>query len=429
LLVTSTAFVAYSQLDDIGGILGNDTAGLVDPSFLTPFIDSVLGESPIEFTCETSDDCSGLGSGFECNLDAGLCIFGCSSDDDCQELGAGTGLGSCVDGSCQVNEVCSSDDDCASLIGFTCGNDGSCQDPATCSDDTDCTMAGLSCNADFGVCEPSTCSESSDCSTGYVCVAETGYCIESCVSSATNVCAGPLFCDTDSGLCAFECTADSDCTGFTNTCSDGTCVLTCQTTADCDAIGIPSAECITVGEGEEEIGTCVPSQDFIIGGDSCTSDADCSGGAICETEVGVCYTDCMTSDDCDGTAQCVDASTLPMVGEMVPLPDGTMTCAEPNALECDNDSDCSDGYKCNALLGSTCYPSCSNDADCAALGFGDDTPCVTNSYSLVLTTIEIKFCDPSQTPAPTMADDSAANGLSIVISAIAALVLSVGNIM
>ena len=263
----------------------------------------------------------------------------------------------------------------------------------------------------YEICQPEKCTESSDCITsGYVCVVETGYCIESC--ETTDICQGPLFCNTDTGICDYSCTDNTDCTGFTNTCIESSdqnvCALTCSEDSNCTDIGLPSSECVT--NDELGYGTCIPSQNIVAGGNQCTTDDDCTDGTSCEQSIGLCYVACDTDDDCSGPEQCVDAaeaSSVPMVGDMIPipLPNGTTTCVDPSSTECVTDDDCPEAYKCNSLLQATCYPSCSTDADCATLGFGDDTPCATQTYNLVLTTIDIKFCDPNQTPAPIGTED------------------------
>ena len=58
-------------------------------------------------------------------------IVECSSSDDCGLLGEGSGLGNCENGVCVINEDCTVDTDCASLLGFSCGENGKCKDPGT----------------------------------------------------------------------------------------------------------------------------------------------------------------------------------------------------------------------------------------------------------------------------------------------------------
>merc|ERR1719153_1443921 len=103
----------------------------------------------------------------------------------------------------------------------------------------------------------------------------------------------------------------------------------------------------------------------------------------------ICALTCVEDADCTEYASGTARTETAELGDV-------LTC-QPSDVQCDSDSDCADGWKCNgnaalsSLLpgGSVCYPACSNYADCQDLGL-DGATCETLSIPLAGS---IKFCD------------------------------------
>jgi len=91
-------------------------------------------------------------------------------------------------------------------------------------------------------------------------------------------------------------------------------------------------------------------------GTSCTSNANCTGGKVCNTTTGVCVT-CLTDSQCSGSTPKCKTSTGTCVG-------------------CNVNSDCGAGLVCNSSSNTCVGGPCTTGADCTSAGF---PVCVTGT--------------------------------------------------
>lgn len=237
----------------------------------------------------------------------------------------------------------------------------------------------------------SLCQADADCPSGANCQDPGGLgatiCTKSCLASSD---CSNTFCDIHSGLkeglCLPKCSTNDDCKAYAplTLCTKdkhcwkpGELGALCQFPSDCKD---PSATCLDPGG----LGPTICTK-------SCTSDADCTAGTLCDTypdvKVHHCLPKCSTSDDCKAflhmdlcvqqrhcwrkgwfgalckeSGDCLDGLKCAASGS------GPMFCQK----ECFSDVDCNvDGRsgRC-ADPGNTgtmiCLPSCAGDTDCAS---------------------------------------------------------------
>ncbi len=268
--------------------------------------------------CTSAADC---GTGKVC--DGGKCYDDCTADGF-----AGCDPGNACD---STAKRCTCDATACAGVGNsgchpktnTCDN--YCN-PASTSDCTDPEKC-LATTADptKGFCQtPTSCTDNSACATGQTCDTAKGYCVPAGSSKCTADadCAGNAAgtkCNTTSGACV-ACLADGDCNAASNetcdtatntckgpsgcqdskTCYDTTAKTYCGTKGSaCEAA--PAATCSNMVSAEEAKTSSWASNDkgMVIwgikeverkttnncvsggSGDSCSSDADCSGGEVC----------------------------------------------------------------------------------------------------------------------------------------------------
>ena len=291
--------------------------------------------------------------GSEPIFDEDACIFQCQPiQARCELMDCGPGF-TCIDtergGQCiPIDSQCSSDDECGA--GFRC--------ETACGADPGCPECDI-CLV-VGTCVPNTtgCFSDVDCGPGFRC------------ELSQNGGASPAFCDPADPNCGdIACReGDSACDPPQPPPADGVCVpadVTCFSDADCaggficeffdPTTGRPSPpdECGPDGSNclIAPMGICVPPP-----APSCSTDADCQAGFVCET-----YTSCGGCEDicivdeagnvicdrpCDAT--CIEE------GVCIPAPTG----------ECRSDDDCAAGQVCQ--LESSCPCECMpGDDSCA----------------------------------------------------------------
>lgn len=131
----------------------------------------------------------------------------------------------------------------------------------------------------------------------------------------------------DMGLFSDQCATDADCSAGQG-CNQGltkTCEVRCERHEQCAPGEFCDSDALLASFPH-----CTPG---------CRSDAECTGGLICEN--GICQEGCRKDSDCP-------------VGQ---------ACAGTCIVGCRDDSECSDGASCVCHRCST--PSCRSDADCA----------------------------------------------------------------
>ena len=293
------------------------------------------------FICPCTADCAPSEQG-TCTLEGAGC---CTTDADCAD--AMICVATPTGGACKVpatDGACWTDLDCGA--GQACGGAAPCPCDVLCFADITGTCAPTELP---GTC----CNTAADCADGLACV-ELGGEYKACKPPA------------EAGKCwnASDCSADETCTGAAPCPCDvvcaqdspGTCQKKpdlkpgcCNTSADCDGdlfctdIGfeekackwqVPDGQCWNDSEcgpgeactgggpcpcgvvcGQDSPGTCTPLAEGC-----CTTDADCSGGAVCVADVGggkaSCEAapksgECWADSDCFEGQTCMDAQTCP----------------------------------------------------------------------------------------------------------------------
>lgn len=338
----------------------------------------------------------------------------CDDDADCDDGKACDGTEVCERGTCAEGALLDCDD------GVACTTDV-CDGPldrCVNTPDSSVCAGGEICDASGG-CLPKSCSGDAACDDGFLCNgAETCGISGLCVPGTAVVCADAFGCTTDvcsptTGLCVF--TPDD------SACADGSfCngIEVCDPAAGCVAAPRPACETMnacSTAVCDEATQSCATTQrdqdqdgaiDAACGGDDCddtnpavrpaatescanTIDDDCDGqadcaDASCAGTMGCCVPtpeSCTngTDDDCDGQADCADANCAAAPACCVPAPE---SCSNGRDDDCDGLVDCADTAAC-AGSASCCTPSpeqCRNgrDDDCDGQTDCTDSQCVTN---------------------------------------------------
>ncbi|MBI3206797.1 MAG: hypothetical protein HYZ29_35000 [Myxococcales bacterium] len=295
--------------------------------------------------CSVATDCKnpaacGLCQSANC-VDGFCCNSACGgSCDTCAQS-----LGASANGTCTVLGKGATPVPAGGCNGLLCGG-GSATCPSSCSGNGDC-ITGNVCTG--GVCvgpkpNGAACTTGNQCSSGFC---ADGFC---CNLACTGQCEA---CDTGSaiGSCVpvvgkphgtrTDCTGTALCKGACNGANPTTCVFpslgtpcalaSCtgdvlQPEGKCDGAGA----CSTPGTANCSPYGCDSSTNSC--SKTCTSDAQCSQGAVCDTNTGKCAV---------GGATCADAYTLKQ-------PNGQTQSCSP--------------YKC---VGGACQQQCAAESDCA----------------------------------------------------------------
>jgi hypothetical protein len=342
--------------------------------------------SVIPVPCQTAADCAGdVYSNVVCDPVAKVCV-GCLSNSDCGVLATGQIVPAC-DTKRKVCVGCVADSDCpggkCNTDTQTCGDclvDADCPlQPAicdttnrclqTCTKDTDCPQPAY-CDLNSQFCQPSCntsadcggspcdtsasphrcvgCLKTSDCATnisGQICDLTPGSPQEkTCIACVTDQqCPQPGHCDASNGQCVASCTTNADCKhndlghACDTTTPPGYCV---ECVSDADCAGSYGGPKCTGSKANIDPNSCV----------QCLVAADCpQPGAVC-TELGVCLTGCASNADCvahdpKGRKAC------------------DLTATPASCIECLQDSDC-DAAKGEVCDFNQCVEACASDADC-----------------------------------------------------------------
>ncbi len=305
--------------------------------------------------CNVDADCDVAASEV---CDGNACVPGCTSDGDCAD-----------------GEVCNTTTgQCDPAPG--CTDDAGCDDGDACTTDT--------CDVATGVCS----NDAVVCADGEVCAG--GTCVTACVADADCVDDGDL-CTTETcvgGGCASEtntcdddvaCTDDAcdpatgDCS-HTDNCVDGTCDLTagtctlCETNADCNDDDDCTTDTCTDGACSNtnntsacNDGNACTTGDICAAGTCAGTTVVCPSGQVCNTTTGNCQVStCTTNANCNDNASCT-ADTCNV---------GTGLCVF-TAI----DTTCDDGLFCNGTEGAgSCAPD-NADAEAATGCVRPGDPC------------------------------------------------------
>ena len=201
-------------------------------------------------------------------------------------------------------KACSSNADCDE--GAICNDDEQCED-VDCVTSADCDIFEY-CSDDYE-CEEG-CSEDSDCIAGETCNTETNECEPYGCRNTQLDCAYGQYCDQVTGTCYDDDRPHcGECDIYTGSgCSGGQCLV--SRTAN---------QCNTAYNGTD----CPTGMDCAVfdydDSSFCFSDADCTGGMLCDPTYLVCYTaycfesacfqDCTITDGdeaCPRGFQCID---------------------------------------------------------------------------------------------------------------------------
>lgn len=270
---------------------------------------------------------------------------GCKVDADCK--GARTCMaGVCVDDTTDNNGTTNNgQDNNGSSNNGQDNNGGDCQSDQQCAPGTVC---------DLGACGERACAASVDCGQGRFCYAELCYPTISC--SGDGECS--FFSGTcENGSCVPGCVIRSDCPNpSTQECIANRCVEACNNDNACGRGKIceggfcQDAECVGTGtngcpDGERcEASRCVPYT-------SCEDDGDCPSQQQCERNICEDRSTCVGDGNCDAGEQCIDGYCYA-------------------ARSCASRSECEAGQDC---VGGQCVPytcrgndSCENGQICDA---------------------------------------------------------------
>eukprot|EP00486_Rosalina_sp_Unknown_P001621 CAMPEP_0201565346 /NCGR_PEP_ID=MMETSP0190_2-20130828/4408_1 /ASSEMBLY_ACC=CAM_ASM_000263 /TAXON_ID=37353 /ORGANISM="Rosalina sp." /LENGTH=401 /DNA_ID=CAMNT_0047982721 /DNA_START=99 /DNA_END=1304 /DNA_ORIENTATION=+ len=314
--------------------------------------------------CNTDADCGDYWSTFYENS-------GISADTlECYDLGEAAGTGAtgatgCYPEYCGVSGTCTSGTCVSTYCVTVSGVDGTCTD----SDDCD---AGSACITSSGVsvCVAGACNlDGDDCDSGETCYAvDTSLGYGACVTgitTGTDCDCNESDCDCDSGescityegvgFCATgvtACTKDSQCSGDTDTCATdyGFCYKSCSSNSGCST----GETCQT--DPASGLKGC--------GEPDCTSDSDCSGSLVCDSDgEGDCVI-CVDTADCTAnSAYGEDYSCQNSVCIADSCADDSSACgayvctADGACVICELDGDdCTTGTSCYAVDGvNACY--------------------------------------------------------------------------
>ncbi len=330
------------------------TTCVSDPGFFPDGYCTVICDPMDPTTCPDGSQCENLGGGNTICLE--LCDPTVTDARQCPRAGYGCSTNFMFSGMCV----------------------GGCFDASDCGAANECDLAGgpVGAGACFapsaGVGDP--CVDASTCPMGGLCQSEAGAgwpegaCITTgCDPIANSGCMGDAQCITSTS--AF---------GSTDYCIDG-----CATTADCRA----GYECRASSSNADRLG-CFPT---------CTSDAQCSGGRVCNVGLGTCddaFDASLLGQMCSGRdpasclggtclsegaygypraycayAGCSDTNPCPGTGVCAPTASGTGVCLD----DCASDSDCRAAYACrpadptDVASPMACVPACTADTDCSSM--------------------------------------------------------------
>ncbi len=311
------------------------------------------GTKDCEKSCSQDSDCRAEHLCFK-NGSTSVCRPKCTQDADCNSRSCNVANGVCA--ATRVGNACAQvtqTTDCGQLPAScdTTNPAGSCTLPcggeqqSACPVGTNCTSTGGSSS-----CQKA-CANQADCRAGFNCITSGG--VSSCLPKCTGPtsCAGAQVCDTASGNCieggpaagtiGGACKAAGDCTGVpggSGSCAQppsypgGYCFISCVgntsvcgSNATCvdfgtDGSGNPVQDCLSKctipsdcrgayycfqlsgGAG----GVCTPK---------CQSNADCSGGKVCDTNGGLCV------DPSSGTGTTIESINMTAAGAVTVFTD------------------------------------------------------------------------------------------------------------
>eukprot|EP00484_Ammonia_sp_Unknown_P030066 CAMPEP_0197025552 /NCGR_PEP_ID=MMETSP1384-20130603/5841_1 /TAXON_ID=29189 /ORGANISM="Ammonia sp." /LENGTH=641 /DNA_ID=CAMNT_0042454091 /DNA_START=74 /DNA_END=1999 /DNA_ORIENTATION=+ len=330
--------------------------------------------------CTDTSDCAVLGDEFVCDLDMSQCAVGCFGNDTlCWDMydTYSTEL-VCSSTDLCVRETCSVSADCTdtSLVCF----DGECITP--CDDDSVCEdrFGDLdTCNTDTGLCTVS-------------CDPAVNSGVDGC-TAVSELVGFELYCDTvDEMDCApVSCDADADCTLANAECymlpEISLCTVPCTDDAECNTRA-------AVYGGREQFcgvtGVCMPAEE------PCESQDDCGDFRLCN-EAGFCEMVLCHGDNPDAACQAAFANDFAACSDPdAAYSNGTYICLNN---ECMQDTDCTGKYNACAdfIPGATsCFTTCTEDADCAAAYGIDAITCETlevDEFGPGMPAETVMFCD------------------------------------
>jgi len=249
---------------------------------------------------------------------------------------------------------CERDSDCDS--GFACDTGACVEEELECRSDRECGV-GEECQrgscvtvaeeiveeaVPIVVTPEAACDYDLDCGSGYEC--DRGDCVY--VGSVAVI--GPVCGDGDCDAgedCALDCgcTSDSECEAYGN--------YSCNDRGACYALpesGGGGGEAATTPSGEEAAvaDTQGTSTGTVTTASTCSSDEECSGGYVCDTTLGACYSACSSDAACRGSYYCDTA---------------TQACVEK--VSCGSSYTCSGAYACD-IVTEDCYWYCIDDGEC-----------------------------------------------------------------
>ena len=356
---------------------------------VTPDVDA--GPAPVEgdigAPCGTMDDCESFCLSEMDGFRDGYCTAPCDADTACPTGSTCTPIG-------RGMSICLADCDPGAMMrscraGYGCADSFMLPGPIClpgCTDDTDCPD-GTMCDPDGDFTGAGTCfdptSEYGDACTDSVECPSDGFCLEEDFGGwPGGACIG-FGCDPDSGS---GCADGAVCLRSAR--GGGLCVRGCGSGADCR----DGYDCVTDDEFTDRM-YCGPS---------CTSDAQCSDGRVCNPGTGICDVafdpsdlgvPCSTDESVCGGGTCLTEfeSGLPgsyctyvgcdpsMTGAADGCPgDGVCLAIGDTAIcldGCATDVDCRADYRCrpadpaDGTSELACRPACETDDACANDGF------------------------------------------------------------
>lgn len=247
-------------------------------------------------------------------------------DEDFVDLGLNTQCTTVLDNACETQGIWRCDSsgqvlicDAPPVVPETEVCDGSDND---CDGQTDENFANANC-----------CTQAYQCPLGQLC--------------EDNECIDPNAMPTDPNE-ANICVTDDDCS-FIEACVGNVCRLACVDDVDCET----GFSCDCPRGSACDLRVCQPTPDE----PGCTSNADCSAGALCQN--GACVSD---ADYCFDTAQCLNGEICDLnQNQCIENPD-------TNSDHCESSTDCPGGYQCDG--NGTCIrlpsggPRCVFEQDC-----------------------------------------------------------------
>lgn len=264
-------------------------------------------------------------------------------------------------------------------------------------------LAGCGGSGRTGVSWLHPCNQDADCTDGFTCLC--GTCARSCAADgcdslgASATCVTPersalaAHCDgtyPNSGVCTTTCTSDSDCAAWGSAlhCLGGACLAgtpLCHSPSDCPRPGPSNVWWTCLDAYANYRARCGPIPP---GGEPCTEDRDCGGGAICDGNPGVAggVSDaggpvCVQATACTQDAECTEGRVCRSSDSFqssLEQAQNDVVCRAP----CTTDPDCAPTDRCDSgghcqpltcaecpsyfscATGTCVTPSCSTDKDC-----------------------------------------------------------------